>query len=264
MKTLSIKQRGFSLIELIGVLAIMSILASIILPNMLKRIDIANADAEASNLVSLATELEQYITSQFKIPTATTWTSAIASVSALPLDDVRQNKNGFSRGFYVDPKFFTATDTVFTGYNQTTGLSTTPVSPRIMLISNLKGNTPPAPTTSTGFDAIWNQTPAASILESDSLKIHRLYLGHIFYPVLLLNSSTRIPFYQLNTSPAISLPVANNGINGQVTIYIIKRTQLTLHQDPYPTGTVQYTLFIQDQDSFLYGSNGITWFWGRP
>ena len=257
-------QRGFSLIELIGVLAIMSILASIILPNMLRRMDIANADAEASNLVSLASDLEQYITTQFTIPSTNTWASAIASVSALPINEVSNNKYGFKRGFYVDPKFFTATDIVFTDYQQTTGLLTPPVTPRIIIVSSLKGDALPAPTSSAAFDAIWNQTSAANVLESDSLKIHRIYLGHLFHPVLLLNSSTRIPSYQLNAQPIKPLPVASNGINGQLTIYVINRTQLTLHQDPYPTGTVQYTLFIQDQDSFLYGTDGVTWFWGRP
>ena len=257
-------QRGFSLIELIGVLAIMSILASIILPNMLKRMDIANADAEASNLVSLASDLEQYITNQFTIPSASTWASAIASVSALPINEVSNNKYGFKRGFYVDPKFFTNADMVFTGYQQTTGLLTPPVNPRIIIVSNLKGDALPAPTSSSAFDAIWNQTSSANVLESDTLKIHRIYLGHLFHPVLLLNSSMRIPSYQLNAQPIKPLPVASNGINGQLTIYVINRTQLTLHQDPYPTGTVQYTLFIQDQDSFLYGTDGVTWFWGRP
>jgi len=263
MKNLA-KQGGFSLIELIGVLAIMSILASIILPNMLKRMDIANADAEAHNLVSLASELEQYITTQFSIPSSNTWASAVASVSALPINEVSNNPYGFKRGFYVDPKFFTATDLVFAGYQQTAGLLTAPVSPRIILVSDLKGDALPAPTSSAAFDAIWNQTAAANVLESDSLKIHRIYLGHVFHPVLLLNSSTRIPSYQLNAQAAKPLPIANNGINGQLTIYVINRTQLTLHQDPYPTGTVQYTLFIQDQDSFLYGTDGVTWFWGRP
>ena len=258
------KQGGFSLIELIGVLAIMSILASIILPNMLKRMDIANADAEASNLVSLASELEQYITTQFTIPSVNTWASAIASVSALPINEVSSNKYGFKRGFYVDPKFFTATDVVFLDYKQTTGLLAPPVSPRIILVSDLKGNALPAPTTSAAFDAIWNQTPATSVLESDTLKVHRIYLGYLFHPVLLLNSSTQIPSYQLNTQPTKALPIANNGSNGQLTIYVINRTQLSLHQDPYPTGTVQYTLFIQDQDSFLYGTDGVLWFWGRP
>jgi len=258
------KQGGFSLIELIGVLAIMSILASIILPNMLKRMDIANADAEANNLVTLASDLEQYVTNQFTIPSANTWASAIASVSALPINEVSNNKYGFKRGFYVDPNFFTATDVVFTGYQQTTGLLTPPVNPRIILVSDLKGNALPAPTTNAAFDAIWNQTPAANALESDTLKIHRIYLGHLFHPILLLNSSTRIPSYQLNAQTVKPLPVASNGTNGQLTIYVISRTQLTLHQDPYPTGSVQYTLFIQDQDSFLYGTDGVKWFWGRP
>ncbi|MDX8387477.1 MAG: type II secretion system protein [Ghiorsea sp.] len=256
--------QGFSLIELIGVLAIISILASVLVPNMIKRIDLATGDAEIKNLTLIAQELEQYMTTKFIIPSPLNWSSSLASVSSLPASKIAQNDRGFQRGFYVDPRFFSAIDTPFAGYTQGTGLLSAPVSPRVMMVSNLKADAPLAPNTSSAFDAIWNQTVSSPIIENDDIKIHRIYLGHLFHHLLLLNGNTLTPFYTLGAGAPSPIPASVASVNGQTSIFVLHGTQLNLHQTPFPTGPLQYTLFIHERDSFLYGTNGLIWFWGRP
>ncbi len=256
-------QHGFSLIELIGVLAIMSILASVIVPNLVKRIDSANADAEMLNLTHIASELERYITTQFTIPSSLDWAQAVASVSSLPINKVSQNKQGFNRGFYVDPKFFTNFDKVFAGYTQGAGKVFPPISPRIMLVSDMKGPAPAAPSSSAAFEAIWNQSVNSSIIENESIKIHRINLNRIFHQVLLSNGSTDDPFYRLNSANEKVIPTAVNNIKGELLLYVIDGSLLSLHLPPYPTGSAQFNTLIQSSVNISYDTNGASWFWSR-
>ena len=146
------------MIEMIGVLAIIAILASAILPNMIQSVLHARADQETTTLATLASDLQHYILTnqQIPAPATATWTTALASVSNLPRDKVEFNENGFRRAIYYDPRFFTASDTAFSGYTQQSGAASV-VSPRVMIVSNLQANAPAAPSSTTDFSAIWDQ-----------------------------------------------------------------------------------------------------------
>src|SRR5690606_15481651 len=61
---------GFTLLEMIGVIAIMSILASVLVPNMLRSIDGAASRAEAETMRHLGTALEGYLKKNEALPVA--------------------------------------------------------------------------------------------------------------------------------------------------------------------------------------------------
>lgn len=125
---------GFTLIKMIGVLAIISTLAAVLVPNVVKSVDEAVMKAEGEDLTALAAALESYTSSQKRIPNAAGWVAALAGVTSMSTNKVNLNERGFRRGYYVDPRFFTSTATAFAGYTQTSGRTAAPFS-RIMIVS---------------------------------------------------------------------------------------------------------------------------------
>jgi len=256
-------ERGFSLIEMIGVLAVMSVLSAAIVPNIIKQIDSATADTETKNLAAISNSLKFYITSNLAIPSSSELLSAISKVSSLSTTEILQNRHGFERAYFVDPHFFTSVNQSFSGYKQTTGLYTMPVSPRVMILSNLKGTLPPAPKTFAEFDAIWNQTAKAKIQESSTLKIQRVFLGDIFHECILSNHGVQTPSYSLGNGVKVALPIAAAGSDGIKHVFVIQGTELKLFHSPFPSGSVQSSSFIQGKASFIYDTDGSSWFWRK-
>lgn len=256
--------RGFTLIEMIGVLTIISVLAAIVVPNVFKQIDRVNSDAETRSLAALASEFEQFILEKKQIPSPVNWATSLAQVSAVPLPKIITNNRGFKRALYVDPRFFTAADSNFVGYTQNTGLLTMPVSPRVMIISDLKADVTANLTTYTAFDAVWNQSAGSVLSESDDLKIQRMHLSHLFNHLSLLNEKAASPYYQLDNGTLSPIPAVSGATPGAVTLVVIYGTKIQLFQDPYPTGVMQYALYSIASDSFFFGTDGVNWYWGRP
>jgi len=251
--------KGFSLIEMIGVLAVMAILAAVIAPPVIQEINRAKADSETQNLVSMSKELEEYIRAKKIIPSAAGWVKAVASESTVQESKIKSNNSGFTRGYYVDPHFFTGTNKTFSAYVQNAGLTTAPVSPRIMIVSSLTANAPAPPTTFSVFDATWNQTAGKLVTESANVKIQRIHLGFLFHRVLLTNqSATLTPSYRIEAGTKTSVPA---GSPGQLTRYVLDGSKLSLFLD---TGSLNYALLVREDESLLYGTDGSKWFWGRP
>jgi len=234
--------RGFTLIEMIGVLAIMAVLAAAIVPDMIKRLDISYADAEKKNLRNLGVDLEQFILKNRRVPAASggvnplnpvtglagTWSDAVASQSSLSPLNIQQNEKGNVRGYYIDPQFLVANPAAaalpaFPGYDQNVagvgvGLNAdglpvaVPNSPRIMLVSNLASPAAvplPAALSAAQFDAVWSQpqllnaaAPLPVIVEGDTMLIQRINLSYMFNRVLLTNNIVAAP--QMNIEGRIA------------------------------------------------------------
>ncbi|MFC1704124.1 type IV pilin protein [Candidatus Omnitrophota bacterium] len=63
------KRKGFSLVELMVVVAIMAVLAAIAVPNLLKSRQVANEQAAQSALQTISSALETYFTTFMTYPT---------------------------------------------------------------------------------------------------------------------------------------------------------------------------------------------------
>lgn len=74
---------GFTLIEMIGVLAIISTLAAVLVPNVVKTVDEAVMDAEGKDLTTLASALDTYTSTNKRIPNAAGWVAALAGVTSM-------------------------------------------------------------------------------------------------------------------------------------------------------------------------------------
>ena len=257
---------GFTLIEVIGVLSIIAIMASVIAPSVFDDIKRARQDAETQNLELLAEHLVKFIHDAKRIPrrNVNDWTTAIATMGSLPRAKVEFNERDFRRAYYVDPRFFTTTDTPFPGYTQQTGLATPPISPRIMLVSVLTGNAPSAPTTSAAFNAIWDQSAGATVVEGADIKIERLNLRSLFQRIVLTNENTNQPGFQLEAGARSSIPAASGSGDGVVTRYVIRNTKVNLYTDPYPSGNLDEVFLVEEDKDYAFQLVGSNWVWRRP
>lgn len=262
----TIHQAAFTLMELIAVMAIISILAATLAPNLFDAIDRAHAEAEIDNLNSLTKSLELSVLDQKQIPTATTssWVNAIAASSEFSLQDIEYNKKGFRRLLIFDPRFFTSSDSTFPGFIQDQGLTSDLVSPRAMLVSDLTQNVSSVTNSTSVFNDIWNQTNTPLLVESSNLKIKRINFSDKFHRIILNNQHTNLPYYQLESGTTISIPAASSGVDGSLIRYILKNTRLSLYDDPYPSGSLQQTIIVTSELSMRYQTDGSNWSWEKP
>jgi len=129
--------RAFTLIELIGVLAIIAIMASIIAPNMLRSLDRAAVRAEDETLARLGEQIQLHLRDQRTLPTEANWTTAIATYSDLAAIDIQRNRRLNNRLLVLDT-------------------SATP-NPRALLLSSMRTGLalPSAATVRANFQTVW-------------------------------------------------------------------------------------------------------------
>ena len=94
---------GFSLIEMIGLVAILAILATVIISTTPRRLDIAAANLENTNLVNYAAALQNNILRSRYIPGTNDWATAIAAELGVNVSSVTNNARNIPRYFLIDP-----------------------------------------------------------------------------------------------------------------------------------------------------------------
>ncbi|MEM6640998.1 MAG: type II secretion system protein [Pseudomonadota bacterium] len=261
---------GFTLLETVGVLVIIAILASVLAPNVIDGINRAYASAEEENLEVLSGKLREFVETRRIVPFAadTSWAPAIASISEFPVSDVLDNRRNQRRVLVVDPQFLTNAVTPFAGYGQTSGLANAPFSPRMMLISNLAGAVPAVPNTPAAFQAVWDQAPGAVVTEGPDLKIKRLHFGDLFHEVVLNNYSTSAPGYRLDANGSVAVPAATGAgpTPGELRVWVIDGTSLDLIDAPFGSASVLSTAVVQRtlNREFNTPPSGTVFTWSAP
>lgn len=212
---------GFTLIEIIGVLAIMSILAATIAPSAIQMITNSKQTSEDKALAAIADALRLYVQTNKQVPAeaaanpvaavtttanVVAWDKAIGTIMNVPASKVSQNSINKKRIYLYPADFIAASAPNPLPYDQQAELTnlntgngmlvTTQPDPRVMVISNMNPSVTLA--TASGqlakadFDAIWNQTNIptayAELTEGDKLKIARINMTDLFNAVTLSNS----------------------------------------------------------------------------
>ncbi len=133
---------GFTLLELVGVIAVLAILAGALAPSVVQMIDEGYRAAETENLQTISDGFVRYVRATKQIPSTvdSDWTVAVAQFAALAPGKVLQNPKNHDRRLYADQMFFTNVNSAFNGYTQDQGLSSAPFSPRLILASPLDGD----------------------------------------------------------------------------------------------------------------------------
>src|SRR6516225_7556477 len=167
-------QRGLTLIEMIGVLAIIAVTASIVLPALIRQTDKAVADLENVSLQSFGTAFQNNVMRTRRIPglVGNDWATNIAAELGLNLADVTSNVRRQPRLFLLDTNGFAGllNGPNYAAYVQTNTGTLAPTNssfnPRIMIVSSLGKAAPNSlaggtPGTS-DFNNLWNWNGTAA------------------------------------------------------------------------------------------------------
>ncbi len=158
---------GFTLIEMLGVLAVLAILGGLLAPQMVKHIDIVARDKEAMYLEDIAQGVEVYLREN------RSWPANLATLSPdyVPISSsqIGTNERGFTRYFFVHPDMGS--------FSNATGIAGSALpDARFLLISNIGVNANPTITNGTQFDVWWNTDTTTT----PDLKIYRGHMGKMF------------------------------------------------------------------------------------
>ncbi len=257
VQTKSRAARGFSLIEIIGVLAVIMIMAAAIAPALLKQLDKAAQDTEGAALQQIANGLQSYVQDHRRIPGPATFFQDIGGELGWLASDVSTNARRNPRYYLVDPALRLGTNTALP-YVQTMAGSPNPTNARVMVVTSLGGPLPTAISTpsltATDFANLWNSTdgstPAGWTYGGSfaDIKIQRINLTPLFV-WLTLNSNPqpggRYTVDSTDGSDNVALPA------NPFTAAFLRGSVLWLHD---LNGNLQTKQVLDIDSSFFYES----------
>lgn len=253
---------AFTLLETVGVLAILAILAAVVAENVLTRMRNANRAAEGMSLTTLTGTLRTSIIQSKSLPAAANWAQAVASYLSLPINQVTATASGNPRLFLSDPNFQVGTNSALgLPYTQTQAGSLRPVSSRIVIVSSVGTALPPLANNTSSFSNIWNTLPNGVPAgwpsfwanNGPDLRIVRLDLGTLFHRVILQNLDLYNPApYSIETTNTLTAVPTG----GRQEMWFIHSTVINFH---FNDNTLEAREPIVADVSYTY-ENG---HWGR-
>ncbi len=268
----SLESKGFSLIEMIGVLAIIAIVAAIITPNLTRRISRINGEKEDEALAVLGDGLVRYVKSYQTVPGANSWVTNVSTMTGLPVKQVRyfNADTNNARVYLIHPAFMptnaATTDPLWT---QTSTGATSVTNARILIISSQKANlalpvSSGKAASSAAFDAIWDWNfdpaskappsgwPAAWNSSGEYLHVQRINLAAFFYRVTFSNSQypSVYPSVQFGSAASVTMNTTS-AVDG----FYLQSTSLRLYKDTGAGGALDLSSGVESAMNFLYESN---------
>ncbi len=263
--------RGFSVVELVGVLAIVAILAGLIAENLIEKMRLAAVEAERTSLATMAQTLEQYVVRTKSIPSLASLPATLAADLAVATERVAQTAQGNPRWFWVDPESRVGTNAAGSlGYVQTaSGSAVQPQRLRLVVLSSVGAPLPASgftPPTTNQFLQAWNTVRGGipAFLSSvwngraDDLNIQRVEVGTLFCRVVLENLDANYDaWYSVDaTNNPASLPKLTGTASNNRIFWLVRGTVLNFH---YPDQSLQAREYIMEDVGYTF-ENGR---WGR-
>jgi type II secretory pathway pseudopilin PulG len=256
---------------MIGVLAIIAIVAAILTPNLARRISRANGDKEDAALAVLADGLIRSVRTLQTIPGANSWTTNIATQTGLSVNEVRYVNpadTASARVYLLHPSF-TPTNTSGTDplWTQGTSGAASVTNAKIIIVSSHKSSlTLPVSSgrasSTAAFDAIWdwNFNPTTKAPPSgwtgswtnngEYLHVQRVNLAPLFHLATFsnLHHPTNYPYYQIGSATASSM--SSTSI---LSAYYLEGSMLRVY---FTNGTTLHlTHTLRDGVNFVYESS---------
>ena len=240
---------AWTLVELIGVLAVIVLLSAALVPLSIRHMDRIVADQEAATLNSFANALQLYVIASRTIPDQTTWYSAIAAKLGLGTNDVLYNPHQQThqqpRIFLIDAALRAGYGTNLLPYYQTNFISSSanypilPSSARVMIVSSL-GKALPASIVSGAlntnyFSDLWNA--AEGTVPSDAawsgwngdpadVIVRRINLSPLFVRLVMNKYNSGIyGYYTIDGIDGATVPTSAFNVDG----YFIQGSVLSLY-----------------------------------
>jgi prepilin-type N-terminal cleavage/methylation domain-containing protein len=265
----SVPRHAFSLIEVIGVLAILAVVAAVLTPNLARRISRLNGEKEDETLLVLAEGLKRYVRTYQSIPGATSWVTNVAAVTGLALNEVRYARPAnpeTARVYLIHPGFYptnaSAADPL---YSQSSSGALSVTNARIIILSSHKGDLiPPVSsgkaTSASAFDTIWNwnfdpatKSPPAGwngnwIGNGEYLHLQRINLAEAFHRVTFSNAE----FPAVYPSIQIGGTLVSLNSTSAIDTFFLQGTFLKAFKDSAAGGGLDLSQSIQTAINFLY------------
>lgn len=242
--------RGYTLIELVGVLAIIAILAAVVTENILERMKRQIRETEASNLATFADAIRKSIARTKSVPGAGGLPARIATELSLPSSKVTTTPYKYTRYFLMHPEFRVGTNQTSTiPYTQTVrGSTVEPSNCKAVIISSvgpIDEDLIPAEITGTTFTNLWDASEEWDALAQD-VKLQRIELRDLFHRVILnnLDGYRAAPYSVESTNTLTTIP-----IGGRLETWFIESTALNLHMHG---GALQMRDVIREDVSYVF------------
>ncbi len=278
---------GLTLIELIGVLAVLTILAAMLLPALIRQMDKLAADQESASLKSISEALQASISRRLYIPSDADWVTTVATELGSDISNISSNARKNRRVFLIDPAFQIGTNNTGLPYRQSDWVRTTvingtavltgsrvmsggavipPVNPRIMVLSSIGRELPAGvmsgiPSSPADFNVLWDWNDAGTSLptnatwtawggRADELRVQRVNLSPLFVRLVLTTyASTANGRFSINWVGTNTVPTSTAGVEG----FLIRNSILGLLAPP--TDAVDSQQILIRDGSFVYNEN---------
>lgn len=260
------------MIEMLGVIAIMAIIAAVLLPNIARRISRTNGDKEDQALSVLADGLMRYVQANQAVPGSSSWYSNIATYTGLNVNEVQRvdpDDSSSTRVYLINPSFSPGSPSSSPVWTQTSTGAVSTANATVMIISTHKSSlTLPvssgAASSQSAFDNIWNWNYDASTKSPPSgwaspwtgngefLHVKRINFTPLFQRVTFSNTDypTNYPQRQVGTASATTLNSA-----AAIDAYYLMGTALKLYKASGAGSTLDISHTLQNGVNFLYESN---------
>jgi hypothetical protein len=274
------------MVEMLGVLTVLAILATIIIAATPRQLDLVAANVESTNLVRYATALQSSIFRTRVIPSSNNLAQAIANEMGMDVKDVNVNSRNMPRAFIYDPSLTIGAASVGgQGYTQTilgggvpalvTGalwVTNPPTNPRLMILSTLGTAGLPSGVTNgisaADFATLWGWADGSVPTngpwsgwagQGEDVKIQRVNLSPLFVHLVLYNynyPSTNRGQYAIDRLATNQIP--SNGAfpnTNRVDNYFLKGTLLGLFKSTNLNSTLDAEQILNRDTSFAYVQN---------
>jgi type II secretory pathway pseudopilin PulG len=254
------RRAAMTLIEVIGVVAVLAMLAAILLPVFIKQIDKAVADQESASLTLFGEALQRSVSRNRLIPCAsltssTNWASEIAAELGVDIASVTNNIRRRPRIFLVENKWFGLHSTP---YVQTSSGTNLPASPRMMIVSSLGASLPNFG--ARDFTNLWNSA-AGSVPTNGAwtswtgkpgdVTVQRINLSSTFVHLMLnYYASTNDAWYSIDSGTTQRLNSTFIAVDG----YFLRNSVVNLYIGPAPVFDTQLIL-NSDTSLWFYQNN---------
>jgi type II secretory pathway pseudopilin PulG len=256
---------AFTLIEMVGVLAVLAILASVLIPAIVKRIDQAVRVRDAAELNGMAAAFQSAVQRTGQIPAGgNSLVSFLATEMAVSATQIATNSRNVARAFVVDPNLWIGSSSGGLPYNQSSspfgtrtnigGTALPGVNLRLMIISSIAE---PLPTIS-NFNDTW-ATPDGVVPSSwpanwgraDDLTIQRIDVTRYFKRAILNPIDTNLyGSFAIESGQSVS---ATNPVPSIIDSWYLQGTTLRLCDTNTPgVCTIEAKTAIQADASYVF------------
>jgi prepilin-type N-terminal cleavage/methylation domain-containing protein len=219
-----VARAGFTLIEMIGVLAIMTMAAAVLTPGITERVGRLRAAEDAIKVAAISKAIQQSIRERQEIPGLQTWPLRAAAILGIPSQEVRNaipTDSSTARVYLIHPSIQPTNpssspslgDPVWT---QPSSGAARIWEGRILILSVYRPGLPlplksGAAESTAVFESLWNWSydpvtkappsgwPSNWARSGNCLRIERIHLASLFHKVTFSNllQGTRDPFLQV-------------------------------------------------------------------